>query len=199
MSRGENRRSCHFILKWFQIRFMAKFIALLLIGLFISSALLYVSSNHTLTDSMNYGHRQAKLRNTFELLLPSLVKASLISGLIITLLGVILLLRASHHLAGPLYRFEKNAEKISSGDLTENVRLRNRDEMIRFGEKFSEMTSALNKQISDIKRDTSDLSLLAEELESKLSEEKSQEAEELARKLNEVISKIQTSTDFFKV
>jgi len=199
MAQGQERRSTYFIKKWFQIRFILKFVLLLIIGLAISATLLYFMSNQTITDTMKYGHLKSQLKCTYDLLLPSLIKTTLFSVLIVSLLGILLFAKTSHRLAGPLYRFEKGTERISQGDLTEKFKLRSYDEMTVLAEKFSQMTIALNQQIATIKSKTAELSALAQKLETKLDESGSPEAKKLSGELNKVVGEIKNTVDFFKV
>jgi methyl-accepting chemotaxis protein len=52
-------------------------------------------------------------------------------------------LYVSHRFAGPIYRFEKSAQIISSGDLTHRVSLRTGDELLELQEEFNGMLASL--------------------------------------------------------
>ena len=49
----------------------------------------------------------------------------------------------SHRFAGPIYRFEKSAQIVASGDLTHRVSLRTGDELMELQEEFNGMISSL--------------------------------------------------------
>ncbi len=55
---------------------------------------------------------------------------------------------ASHKLAGPIYRFERSARAVGSGDLTHRVRLRVGDELEDFRDEFNGMTESLQRLVS---------------------------------------------------
>jgi len=55
---------------------------------------------------------------------------------------------ASHKLAGPIYRFERSARAVASGDLTHRVRLRVGDEMEDFRDEFNSMIESLQRLVS---------------------------------------------------
>ena len=55
---------------------------------------------------------------------------------------------ASHKLAGPIYRFERSARAVGSGDLTHRVRLRVGDELEEFRDEFNGMTESLQRLVS---------------------------------------------------
>lgn len=60
-------------------------------------------------------------------------------------LGLMLMisLYVSHRFAGPIYRFEKSAQIVASGDLTHRVSLRTGDELLELQEEFNGMVASL--------------------------------------------------------
>src|SRR3989344_7517479 len=66
-------------------------------------------------------------------------------GKVALYLGLMLLisLYVSHRFAGPIYRFEKSCQSLSSGDLTHRVSLRTGDELMELQEEFNGMAAAL--------------------------------------------------------
>lgn len=60
-------------------------------------------------------------------------------------LGIILLISLfiSHRFAGPIYRFEKSAQAVASGDLTHRVHLRTGDELAELQDEFNTMVASL--------------------------------------------------------
>lgn len=64
-------------------------------------------------------------------------------------LGIIFLvsLFVSHRFAGPIYRFEKSAQVVSTGDLTHRVSLRTGDDLLELQEEFNAMVSALQSRV----------------------------------------------------
>lgn len=63
-----------------------------------------------------------------------------------SVVGVSLLL--SHRIAGPLFRFEKSAERVAAGDLSLRVVLRKEDEFLGFQDKFNGMLESLRNRVS---------------------------------------------------
>ncbi len=59
------------------------------------------------------------------------------------LLIILITLYVSHRIAGPIYRFEKSAQIVSSGDLTHRVSLRTGDELTELQEEFNGMLANL--------------------------------------------------------
>jgi methyl-accepting chemotaxis protein len=67
-----------------------------------------------------------------------LVKIALYLGLML-----LISLYVSHRFAGPIYRFEKSCQSLSTGDLTHRVSLRTGDELMELQEEFNDMAAAL--------------------------------------------------------
>ncbi|MEQ1920455.1 MAG: methyl-accepting chemotaxis protein [Elusimicrobiota bacterium] len=67
-----------------------------------------------------------------------LVKIALYLGLML-----LISLYVSHRFAGPIYRFEKSCQSLSTGDLTHRVALRTGDELMELQEEFNGMAAAL--------------------------------------------------------
>jgi len=64
-------------------------------------------------------------------------------------LGLMLMisLYVSHRFAGPIYRFEKSAQIVASGDLTHRVSLRTGDELLELQEEFNGMVASLQAMV----------------------------------------------------
>ena len=71
------------------------------------------------------------------------------NGIILLKLGLYLVLMllislyVSHRFAGPIYRFEKSCQIVSTGDLTHRVSLRTGDELLELQEEFNGMLASL--------------------------------------------------------
>jgi methyl-accepting chemotaxis protein len=64
-------------------------------------------------------------------------------------LAIILLISlfVSHRFAGPVYRFEKSAQTVATGDLTHRVSLRTGDELVELQEEFNHMVGSLQAMV----------------------------------------------------
>lgn len=58
-------------------------------------------------------------------------------------LMLLISLYVSHRFAGPIYRFEKSCQIVSTGDLTHRVSLRTGDELLELQEEFNGMLASL--------------------------------------------------------
>jgi methyl-accepting chemotaxis protein len=82
------------------------------------------------------------ITNAMDVMRFTLVKMSLFMGIM-----SIVSLFVSHRLAGPVYRFEKSARAIASGDLTHRVCLRTGDELMELQDEINSMTASLQRLV----------------------------------------------------
>jgi methyl-accepting chemotaxis protein len=152
---ASNKRKHYFINKGFQVSFILKFCFLLFVGVVISTGLLFVFSQDSLTSS--FQQSRLEIRNTGIAILPSVVYTNLITLALITVAAIIVTLFVSHKIAGPLFRFEKELDEISKGNLTKRVELREKDQGKDMAESLNIMVSSFHEKISDIQKDLQSL------------------------------------------
>ncbi len=139
------KRKNYFIKKDFQARFILKFCLLLLTGVVISTGLLFLFSQGTLTSS--FQHSRLVIENTALAILPSVVYTGLITLGLLTVATIFVTLFISHKIAGPMFRFEKDLKEIGQGDLTKKVVLRNKDQAAELADCINDMTTSLRKKV----------------------------------------------------
>ena len=83
-------------------------------------------------------------------LMRSAVYIDLIVISVLTVAVIILTLLMSHRIAGPTWRMEQSAKAVGSGDLTLNVRLREKDEMKPLADKMNSMVAGLRGKVDEI-------------------------------------------------
>jgi len=145
-----HKRRQYFIKKDFQIKFILGFCLLILAGVIVSSILLFYFSQDTLTSS--FQQSRLVIENTSTAMLPALIYTSLITLGLISLATIIVTLFVSHKIAGPLFRLEKELQEIGAGDLTKNVRLREKDQLTTMAETLNQMTHSLHDNIFEIQK-----------------------------------------------
>jgi methyl-accepting chemotaxis protein len=149
------KRRQYFIKREFQFKFILKFFILILVGAVISTGLLLLFSQGTLTTS--FQHSRILVKDTSLAIFPAVIYTNLITLGLIATATIIVLLFLSHKIAGPLFRFEKEIKRIEKGDFTTQIRLRRKDQIIDVAETLNTMVTSLNGKISDIKSDMSDI------------------------------------------
>lgn len=157
------RRRHYFVKKDFQFSIILRFCLLVLIGAVISTGLLLLFSQDTLTST--FRESRLEIRSTASVILPAVIYTNLITLGLITVATVIVTLFISHKLAGPLFRFEKEIREIGKGNLTKNVCLRKNDQMIALCDDLNRMCEGLRGKITAIRDDLGEIARMAAENE----------------------------------
>lgn len=103
-----------------------------------------------------------------------LVKVALYLGLML-----LISLYVSHRFAGPIYRFEKSCQSLSTGDLTHRVSLRTGDELMELQEEFNGMAASLQALLQKDRNLAHRLSERVEEIAKRLPAEAASAREDL--------------------
>lgn len=165
----------YFIKKEFQARFILKFCLIVILSALISGIILYTYTNKSMGNTYLESLNVIKLLN--DMLIANLIYTGLITIIVISSAAIALTLFASHKIAGPLYRLEKNVEVIGEGDLTLETRLRENDEITGVAEALNEMTKNLRSNMTDIKNKLEDIKRSGEEIELIIKNKKTSEKE----------------------
>jgi methyl-accepting chemotaxis protein len=136
------KRRHYFINKAFQAEFILKFCGLVAFGCIIFGIMLYVFSSRTLTTS--FENSRLVVKSTADYLLPGLLFGGLIVGLLMALAAGFVVLLMTHRVVGPIYRFEKYAEKVGSGELSADLKIRKKDQFQNLVNTFNKMTQDLS-------------------------------------------------------
>ena len=142
------KRKHYFIKKTFQATFILKFCLIILLGAVISTFLLLMLSQNTLTSSFHQS--QLTIKNTATAILPSVILTNLITLGLISLAAIVIILFISHKIAGPMFRLENDVKEIGKGNLTKRIRLREKDQITELAEEINRMTDSYHKKIIDI-------------------------------------------------
>jgi len=142
------RRKNYFINKPFQAEFILKFCGVVALGSIFFGAILYEISSRTLTTS--FENSRLVVKSTADYLLPVLLFGGLIVGLLTAIVASFIVLLMTHRLAGPIYRFEKYAQKIGSGELSPDLKIRKKDQFQNLVNTFNKMASNLNTGLLEV-------------------------------------------------
>lgn len=113
------------------------FLSVLVASLIVGGDVYYSLSRVMLTECPSVTDRVVQFNTVL------LVKVALYLGLML-----LISLYVSHRFAGPIYRFEKSCQSLSTGDLTHRVSLRTGDELMELQEEFNGMASALQTLVA---------------------------------------------------
>jgi len=147
-------RRQYYIKKDFQTRFIIRFILVLIIGGVISVGLTYLTTRGTLTTS--YVDARLVIQDTPLAILPSVVLTTLITIVVVGVIVGIVTLLVSHKIAGPMFRFEKDIERIAGGDLKSHIHLRREDQFQEMVKTLNAMIDSLNSKVSEIRQEVAE-------------------------------------------
>lgn len=142
------KRRNYFIKKEFQFKFIVKFCLIMLAGIVLSTCVVFLFSQDTLTSS--FKDSSLVIESTGSAILPTILITNLITLAIITVAVIGVTLFISHRIAGPMFRFEKDIDRISQGDLRVRINLRKKDQFSAMAESFNSMASSLHEKIAGI-------------------------------------------------
>ena len=167
----------------FTTRFVALIVieAILIIGLFI-----HISSN---TLTAGYTNSTLRLESTLDFFFIPLLLVIFITGVGISLAGMVTFILLSHRIAGPLFRFESDMKDISQGDLTKRTSLRRTDQLTELKEALNVLTSSMDERLGRVKD-------MLQEIETLMLDKNSPDNN---AKLNKAISSLRNEVDRFKV
>jgi len=142
------KRRNYFVNKDFQLNFIMKFCLLILLSALISTGLIMIFSQGTLTSS--FEQSRLEIQSTSSAILPTIIYTNLITIVLISLASITVTLFISHKIAGPLFRFTLEIDRIAEGDLTVNIRLREKDQVTNLADSLNNMTNSLRNKIINI-------------------------------------------------
>lgn len=156
------RRKNYFINKGFQTEFVMKFCGLVALGCVAFGIIMYIFSSRTLTTS--FENSRLVVKSTADYLLPGLLSGGILVAFFTAIATSIVVVLMTHRVAGPMYRFEKQAQRIGSGELCSDLRIRKKDQFQNFVDAFNRMTEDLRKGLLKVIEVSDKLDTLIEQL-----------------------------------
>ena len=153
------KRRQYFIDRKFQGAFIFKFFLVLLLGALLTIVITMLTTRATLTSSFNGG--RLVIEQTSLAILPSVVFTSVITTVVVGLVALVVTLLISHRIAGPMFRFNKDIEEISRGNLQKNVKIREGDQFGAVADNLNEMVGTLNSRLREVQGELERLSATA--------------------------------------
>jgi len=77
---------------------------------------------------------------------------------VVVLIAVLVTLVISHKIAGPMFRFDKDIQRIAQGDLKSRIYIRNGDQLEEVANSLNNMIVSLNQKVTTIRTELADLS-----------------------------------------
>ena len=136
--------------RWFKLEFIVKFCLLVIAGIFFIGILLYIVGHKNL--GATYSQAISAMVSFKKILLTAIIMTVFIQVVIISIVAIFISLYASHKIAGPIYRLEKNLEAIGDGDLSAfEIRLRDKDQIQELAKSFEAMCCGFKGKVRKIR------------------------------------------------
>ncbi len=149
------QRRQYYINRKFQTGFILKFVGVLLFGAILSVGVTMLTTQATLTSS--FEGSKLVIEKTSLAILPSVIFTNILTTLIVAVIAVVITLLISHKIAGPMFRFEKDLEEISQGNLQKNIQTRQGDQFSGVTENLNNMVGNLNRKLTEVQKDLTSL------------------------------------------
>ena len=148
------QRKNYFIKPGFQSRLTAIMILLVIIVANLVGGLTYLCSHERLDKLFAEEYKlPIEVNQLTRVLLPGVLISELVSIFIVAFLCI----KITHTIAGPVYRMERVARGIGEGDLTNFIKLRQRDELKDLADSMNEMTMGLRNKVVSLKEATAEI------------------------------------------
>lgn len=145
--KGKRRR--RYLVDWkTQVPFLVKIGFVWTGGLLILCLLLYYLADEELGSSFYSVH--LKMRNTWRILLPAVILSGGIAFLVTIGLTILIAVRESHRLGGPVFKFSTLFRQLESGSFETDFRFRKGDLLLNLGESYRSALEANRKRIREM-------------------------------------------------
>ncbi len=155
------KRRTYFIKKDYQFKFILKFCLIILLGAVVSTGLLFLLSQGSLTST--FENSKLVIRKTSVAILPSMIYTNLVTLALVTVATIAVVLFISHKIAGPMFRLARELKEIQEGDLTKNIRLRKEDQITEMAAGINALSTSFRAKILELESELDRLKEIAEE------------------------------------
>lgn len=143
MTKKTFKRKNYFLKDGPQPRLILRVYLIIIFAMLASGAVFYFIGNKNLTGELYQAH--SVIKTTMQILLPALLLVAIIG-----LLGAsFLVVSFTHSIAGPIYRLKSLSEKIANGDLSLEVKFRNKDTIGELSCIMNKITKGLNLRLRE--------------------------------------------------
>jgi methyl-accepting chemotaxis protein len=150
-NKAHERRRVRVVRMGFQRNFILKFCAIIILASLIIAGIVYGLTMTTATTA--FENSRLVIKRTSDFLLPLLLFSSLVAIIATGLMTIITTLFVSFHIAGPLYRLEKDMAEANKGNLGVEIRLRNKDELKDLAQALNQLVRFFRETVTEIDKD----------------------------------------------
>ena len=200
MNRTWKRRN-YFIKKDLQGKYIFSFFIFMVAGSIIFTLILSLLSSDTMT--IVYDNNKLRIGKTPLMLMKEILSAQWIFIVAGGFMVVILSMFLTHRFAGPIFRFEKSIEEMTTGNLNFRIYLRAKDEGKELAEKINILIDMLSSNIKEMRRLSEEVNNKLTDANNSLKENKGSKetaldieiAGDLNRRLHEILQKYTVKDD----
>lgn len=151
------RRRIRIVNMEFQLNFILKFCAVIILAALTIAAIVYTLSIPSATTV--FENSRLTLKRTADFILPILILSSLVAIIIAGLVTVIITLFISHRIAGPLYRLEEDIAEVNRGNLSVKIQVRKKDELQNLAKSLNQMLKIIRNTVMEANKELADISV----------------------------------------
>lgn len=149
MDAPHKKRRNYFIDKPFQGKFILKFSSLLILAGLLTIAMLYFMAVQATTVSIV--NSRVVVTSAADFILPLLIQTMAVAVILVGMLTIILTLKTSHKIAGPLYRFKRVITDLAKGDFSQNFQIRKLDQLQDLANNLNEMITKTRAELKGLR------------------------------------------------
>ncbi len=146
-----------FVDKKFQVPFILTILVVLIMVILLLSILIIYSTSHQMKGSAI--SKLLVLKNTNQLITPVVITVSVFIFLVVGGFSLYYLLKYTHKIVGPMVRFKHLLKAMGNGDLSINLKFREKDKLKELGDILSSTAKSLNKRVGIIKENFDTISI----------------------------------------
>ncbi|MBI3601967.1 MAG: hypothetical protein HY209_03645 [Candidatus Omnitrophica bacterium] len=142
--KGQQRHN-FYIDKDFQTKFIIKFCLIVCAGALLTIAFLYYLAR--LSTTVAIINSRVTVMTTSDFIMPLLIQTVIVVMVFVSMATIMVTLFVSHKIAGPLYRFKQTFKELSQGRFTNQVKLREGDQLQEVAGDFNQMITTVRTQV----------------------------------------------------
>ncbi len=147
----KEKRKQYLIKPKFQYEFVLPLLLIMAMGGLVSSFILYISSLNSITAVFRHYH--LTFVKTGNAILPYIFLTNALSIIFLGIAAYFIIVRKSHQIAGPLYRFEMVLKDMEKGKLGKEFRLRKKDQLKDLMNALNQFNMTFTKKISEAQKE----------------------------------------------
>lgn len=197
MTQQKFKRKQYLILKEFQLRYVTIILSLMIATAILCSFVVYYTGMLSMGEKLASIYPQGRYVQLMNMINLRIFLSLMLVMPIVAVVGIVL----SHRIAGPIYRMEKYLRAVAEGNLMQDLRLREKDELKSLASGISFVVYELRETLRNQKRFAENAVKEVENLKGALETKGGDhsQAASSARKLSDELNLLSRELDKFKL